>query len=111
MTASHHTSFVPLSSHLRPGPAFGTRRVKPANSLFCARYVIDLYEAEVPLKYRREINEEPMRRAQVEVRTWGFRIRRQTQSTTKSEGVQLAWSRDLSGSARFGSSSYAGLRG
>lgn len=30
--------------------------------------MIDLYEAEVPLKYRREINEEPMRRAQVEVR-------------------------------------------
>lgn len=31
------------------------------------RYVIDLYEVEVPPKYRREIYEEPMRRAQVEV--------------------------------------------
>ncbi len=29
--------------------------------------MIDLYEAEVPLKYRREIFEEPMRRSQVEV--------------------------------------------
>ena len=34
---------------------------------FVYRYVIDLYEVEVPPKYRREIYEEPMRRAQVEV--------------------------------------------
>eukprot|EP00903_Cladosiphon_okamuranus_P019477 g17911.t1 len=38
------------------------------------RYVIDLYEAEVPLKYRREINEEPMRRAQVEVQEMRWRV-------------------------------------
>eukprot|EP00752_Nemacystus_decipiens_P014594 g12996.t1 len=38
------------------------------------RYVIDLYEAEVPLKYRREIFEEPMRRAQVEVQKMRWRV-------------------------------------
>ncbi|CAM9394381.1 unnamed protein product [Ectocarpus sp. 13 AM-2016] len=38
------------------------------------RYVIDLYEAEVPLKYRREICEEPMRRAQVEVQKMRWRV-------------------------------------
>lgn len=34
-----------------------------------ARYVIDIYEAEVPLKYMNQICEEPRRRAQVEVRS------------------------------------------
>ncbi|CAM9442986.1 unnamed protein product [Scytosiphon promiscuus] len=38
------------------------------------RYVIDLYEAEVPLKYRREIFEGPMRRAQVEVQKMRWRV-------------------------------------
>ncbi|CAM9577303.1 unnamed protein product [Ascophyllum nodosum] len=38
------------------------------------RYVIDLYEAEVPHKYRKEIFEEPMRRAQVEVQKMRWRV-------------------------------------
>eukprot|EP00904_Undaria_pinnatifida_P006292 jgi/Undpi1/2793/HiC_scaffold_14.g06170.m1 len=38
------------------------------------RYVIDLYEAEVPPKYRKEIYEEPMRRSQVEVQKMRWRV-------------------------------------
>lgn len=45
--------------------------------VFWRRYVIDLYEAEVPHKYRREMFEEPMRRSQVEVRFLVFRFRDQ----------------------------------
>lgn len=41
--------------------------IPPVSPSYC-RYVIDLYEAEVPQKYMREICEGPMRRAQVEVR-------------------------------------------
>lgn len=54
-TAPAHPFVPPLLTH-------------DARNMHNARYVIDLYEAEVPLKYRREICEEPMRRAQVEVR-------------------------------------------
>lgn len=42
------------------------------------RYVVDLYEAEVPIKYKREIVEGPMRRAQVEVRARNVNAKQST---------------------------------
>lgn len=48
--------------------------------------MIDLYEAEVPLKYRREIIEEPMRRAQVEVRIKIVVVDSSANSNSQKEG-------------------------
>ena len=66
--------------------------------------MIDLYEAEVPLKYRREIIEEPMRRAQVEVREFSFRTCRQSYTKRKKDnlgfqggGVVRWWLRRVGG--------------